>query len=318
MALPNFLGIGAEKAGTTPLCRLLMQHPEIFITPDKETHFFSRGDYLADLRFYEAAFFHRYAGEPAIGEMTPDYMRLPGNARRLREALGRIKIIICLREPLRRAFSHYHQCLRLLEDNRSFFTACEQELAAPPDFMDYLAARQAYVHGSLYSAQIAEFAREFGSENLFFMILERDLATNQAKREMLERLFRFLEVDPRPQAPIVLVVRDTSLPCPTLELVTAGAARTVLDREGREVAVLPGDIVLRTGNRGLDRVIRRPSAHMRRFFSGMAENMTRTLSREESERLRNRYFSGVTAETSEIVGCDLAAFWSSADPHDPL
>ena len=309
MALPNFLCVGAEKGGTTPLFHLVRQHPDVFVPPGKETHFFSRATEPLGLALYEAMFFGDYAGQRAVGEFTADYMRVPGNARRLRELLPASKIVFCLREPLRRAFSHYHHSVRLLEENRSFLEACEADAQTPLGSPSYAAMRRAYVRGSLYPAAIAEFAREFGRGNLFFLILERDLATDDGKRRMLERLFRFLEVDPRALAAINLAVPNTSLPCPAVRFIAEQAARAYVTPDGRTVPIGAGDIVFTTGNRYLDRIVRRPSDGLRRFFSKMAEELTRELTAEERDRLRERYFAGVVDETSDIVGSDLRAFW---------
>ena len=77
MALPNFLVLGAQKAGTTSLHKYLAQHPEIFMSREKEPHYFSLGDtagpppprdaFVAEsLSGYERLF-DRVRGEVAIG-----------------------------------------------------------------------------------------------------------------------------------------------------------------------------------------------------------------------------------------------------------
>lgn len=307
--LPNFLCVGTEKAGTTPLFLLLRQHPEVFIPPGKETYFFSRPTRHLDLRFYETSFFNGYAGEAAIGEFTPDYVRVPGNAHRIREALGRIKIILCLREPLRRAFSHYHHCLRVLEEGQSFAAACVEDFRKSPSNMDHLAIRRAYVHGSLYPPQISEYVSEFGRENVFFVILERDLIDSEAKCRLIERLLGFLDLGSTPPARINFSVRDTSLPAPSIHFVAEETPRTITTPDGRETRVDLGDIVFTTGVRSLDRTIRWPSPHLRRFFAEMSARMTRRLSQEDAARLRARYFAGIVEQTSEAIDFDLSTVW---------
>ena len=106
MAKPNFIGIGAEKSGTTALWFLLRQHEDIFLYERKETLYFSRSLQSTPPHHYEWTLFKNYAGQRAVGEISPEYMRAPGVAALVRQALGPIKIIVCLREPTWRAFSN--------------------------------------------------------------------------------------------------------------------------------------------------------------------------------------------------------------------
>ena len=75
MALPNFIGIGAEKAGTTPLFFMIRQHPDIFMFEHKETHFFSRYQNVNSSQYYEFSLFKGYKGHKVIGEISPEYIR---------------------------------------------------------------------------------------------------------------------------------------------------------------------------------------------------------------------------------------------------
>jgi hypothetical protein len=75
--LPNFICVGAEKAGTTPLFRVLAQHRDVFMPRHKETHFFTHEWQWRSLAFYEAHHFRDCRQERAVGELTPDYMRDP-------------------------------------------------------------------------------------------------------------------------------------------------------------------------------------------------------------------------------------------------
>ena len=74
---PNFLGVGAGKAGTSWLHVCFEEHPDILVPQKvKEVDFFSR-EYARGVDWYTAHFSH-YAGEPAIGEISPTYMVFPG------------------------------------------------------------------------------------------------------------------------------------------------------------------------------------------------------------------------------------------------
>src|SRR5204863_6796884 len=91
----------------------------------------------------------------------------PSVARKIRQLLGELKILICLREPLDRAFSHYHHALRTAEDNRSFYEACQSDAGLPLWCERHDDFRRAYVRGSWYAYQIEEWRQQFGHENRF-------------------------------------------------------------------------------------------------------------------------------------------------------
>ena len=73
--LPNFLIVGAMRSGTTALARYLGAHPDVFVAPEKEIHFFDRY-YDRGIGWYEDRF-SRDESEIAIGEATQSYMYDP-------------------------------------------------------------------------------------------------------------------------------------------------------------------------------------------------------------------------------------------------
>lgn len=118
MTLPNFLVIGAAKAGTSSLYTYLRAHPEIFMPEHKELNHFvysgTGGDHVYPAKTREAyeAFFASAAGETAIGEASPRYFRSRLAAERIRETLPEAKLILSLRNPVDRAYSSYQMALR--------------------------------------------------------------------------------------------------------------------------------------------------------------------------------------------------------------
>lgn len=303
MALPNFLCVGAEKAGTTPLFSLLSAHPDIFVPEQKETHYFSVRRHFLGLVSYEANDFQDYAGQHAIGELTPEYMRVPNVAETIRDVLGQTKIIICVREPVARAFSHYHQCVRILQENRSFEQACKADAGLSAK-SSYAQIRTSYVTGSHYAEQIRAFINTFGGENVFYCVLERDFENKIATLKMLRRLCQFLGVSSNITG--FTPIPNSSLPCPKVQFIERPQK---ISFRGRATLVEPGDIVFRTGNAGLDRVIHRPSQAAREFFAVMARDITTELSCEFATQLAKR-FAGVTEQVSNLIGRDLTDSWA--------
>lgn len=106
MNLPNFLLVGAEKAGTTALASFLRQHPDICFSEPKETYYFNR-KYELGLKWFASHFDH-CRDEKAIGEGTVRLLSHPAAPSRISDCLSDVLLICILRNPIDRAFSQYH------------------------------------------------------------------------------------------------------------------------------------------------------------------------------------------------------------------
>jgi len=121
--LPSFLGIGAQKAGTTWLHRGLQQHPALCLPEIKETHFFETKAYFSKGRDWYLKHFRHATPEQICGEVNPGYLWTatpvvdgivwPSEYReniphRVFDILGpELKLIVMLRNPVERAISAY-------------------------------------------------------------------------------------------------------------------------------------------------------------------------------------------------------------------
>ena len=103
--LPNFLIIGAPRSGTDFLFYSLASHPRIFIAKNREVHYFDR-NYDKGLSWYENYFSH-CDPDQLIGEKTANYFVTPECASRIKRTLDNVKLIVILRNPIERAYSHY-------------------------------------------------------------------------------------------------------------------------------------------------------------------------------------------------------------------
>lgn len=121
-ALPGAIIAGAQKSGTTQLHLSLVRHPRCFGGATKELHYFSKRSELP-LSWYRAQFplartVNRVGG--ICLESTPSYLPTPSALRMMAEVIPEAKLIVLLRDPVARAFSHYqHYKSRGLE-TRSF------------------------------------------------------------------------------------------------------------------------------------------------------------------------------------------------------
>lgn len=137
-ALPDFLIIGAQKGGTTSLWDYLLQHPQVLSNYDnrKEIQFFDQ-KFKKGLYWYKAHFetqkFIREkkevfnGGNILTGEATTHYIFHPLAPKRIKSILPNVKIIVLLRNPVSRAYSHYHHEVRKHRENLSFKEAIKFE-----------------------------------------------------------------------------------------------------------------------------------------------------------------------------------------------
>jgi hypothetical protein len=192
--LPNFLVVGAQKAGTTSLHNYLCSHPDIYLPRIKETKFFVADERFAKgLHCYEADHFSAWHGEQAIGEIDPDYMYFDQALERMvvNLDLRTMKFIFVLRNPVDRAFSHYLMSVRRGVEELSFEEAAKVE--SERISKDYLSKMHfSYVSRGFYLPQIQRFLAYANKSSMLF-ILSEDLKKNT--NDVLTSCYRFLEVE---------------------------------------------------------------------------------------------------------------------------
>jgi hypothetical protein len=130
-SLPDYVIVGTQKGGTTELYEQLIQHPQVKSSFAKEVHFFD-ANYDKGMGWYRAFFPQQATAQPngsITGEASPCYLFHPTAARRAHASIPHAKIIVLLRDPVHRAYSHYHHEVRLGHETLSFeeAIACEPE-----------------------------------------------------------------------------------------------------------------------------------------------------------------------------------------------
>jgi Sulfotransferase family len=201
MTLPNFIVIGAAKAGTTALYWYFAEHPQVFMSRVKETNYFAHGvDDQGrllygnpDIHHFSITSFGEYqqlfadAGDAlAVGEVSPLYLECPHAAARIRERLPEIKLICCLRHPVDRAYSDYLMYLR--NRGRRFDPARELTASATwarPD--------SHWMRIGRYREQLARYFAAFPREQLHLFLFD---ALKESPRTVMQELYRFVGVDP--------------------------------------------------------------------------------------------------------------------------
>ena len=191
MPLPNFLIIGATKAGTTSIHNYLGQHPEVFVCPRKETNFFAQdsatcflGEAIRTQEEYEKEF-ERVKNEKAIGETSPAYLAVPMAPANIHALIPGAKLIAIFRDPAERAYSHYLMRRRQKRELRSSFEQCIEEEDIDPE--------RSYKHRGFYGEQLERYYALFPKEQMLVLLYE-DLVNEPQK--MLRTMFTFLRADP--------------------------------------------------------------------------------------------------------------------------
>jgi hypothetical protein len=198
---PDFLVIGAQKAGTTSLTSMLRQHPNIAGSTRKEVHFFDHDDWFAKRNWSS---YHSYFPLPLkvkkntlLFESTPNYLYHPKVAERIFHYNPKIKLVILLRNPSLRALSgwtmyhdEYLNSDKYPSITESFEECINREIAAIQNSTDALDTFGIVGRG-LYLNQIRKYLKFFNRNQLHVLSLE-ELVTNF--NHHIAGLFDFLEV----------------------------------------------------------------------------------------------------------------------------
>jgi hypothetical protein len=191
--LPGFIIIGAQRGGTTSLYNYLTDHPQVGAATRKEVHFFDRY-FEKGIDWYRAHFPKR--GEFAIvGEASPYYLFHPEAPQRICTAMPGAKCIALLRNPIDRAYSHYHFKVAKGLETLPFAEAVEREperLEASDDPMGPAWRHHSYLARGAYADQIRRWLTVFPSEQL--LILQSEEFYREPQR-ILHLTQDFLGVD---------------------------------------------------------------------------------------------------------------------------
>jgi len=193
---PNFMVVGAAKSGTTSLYYYLREHPEVFV-PSKETYFFSPQHAKqagAKVRVDSEATYRALFGEglsahiKASGEVSSCYLYTYRESIPLiKKYLGDIRIVMVLRNPAERAFSHYMYFARDLRVAARFEDAIEEERVTGGKSSAW---PRHYLHMGFYHDQVRDYLENF--RNVKIYITEE---LHAATGHVIQDLYRFLGVD---------------------------------------------------------------------------------------------------------------------------
>lgn len=178
---PDFLLVGVMKGGTTSLFRYLSQHPDVLPPFRKEIKYFDC-NYFKGNAWYRAHFPLRTKfrdGSKLTGEATPYYIYHPTAHERVASALPQAKIIIILRNPIERAYSHYQHMWRVGREPLSFEDAIAAEsqrlageaekVTADPRYPTFMHLQYSYLGRGEYLAQIQRWHSVYPKERVLIL-----------------------------------------------------------------------------------------------------------------------------------------------------
>ncbi|XMB66884.1 sulfotransferase [Mycoplasmatota bacterium zrk1] len=189
--IPKLFCLGAAKSGTTTLADILKEHPEIYIPDIKETHFF---DYYFDkgLEWYINRFYTQRKKEIWAADFTPAYLFMEDIPEKISQTIGKdAKFLVILRNPAKRAYSHFLMSTRKGHETLSFSKALQKE--GERIQRDYLSKmRFSYISRGYYYDQISRYFKLFDRSNFHVVIFEEFINNPE---EETKKVLRFLGVD---------------------------------------------------------------------------------------------------------------------------
>lgn len=208
--LPDFLIIGAQKCGTTSLYSYLIQSPCIYKAYVKEVGYFDRFYSSKNIKWYRSQFpsflrrnyvnkFHKK--EFVTGEASTGYILNPHSLKRILNVVPLAKLILMLRNPIDRAYSHYNHTARQGLEPLSFKEAIKVEnerigdawnrMLEDEDYYNFDIALYAYLTTGIYADQVRVLLSLFPKDQILF-IKSEDFFKDPAST--VKRVLGFLDL----------------------------------------------------------------------------------------------------------------------------
>ncbi len=274
--LPNFLYIGTSKAGSTWIYNMLAAHPDIFIVAGKGSYFFDQHFDLG-MDWYREQF-SRAAQKAVVGEISHSYLSSPLAAQRIAEWLPSVKLLVCLREPVDRAFSAYLDSVKNGRFDGSFEEALEENASL--------------LQRGAYAEHLQRYLDLFPREQLCVSIFD-DLKSRP--QDFADQIFDFLSVERRQLGP-----EDTK------KMMPAAVPRSRWLTQSVKRAARAAD---RIGLRRLRGRIKRSRTIRNLLYRPMRGDEKPQMSPETRDRCRNHFRADVE-KLDALFGLSLQERWN--------
>ena len=189
----DFIIIGAQRCGTTSMYQSIISHPEITFASRKELHFF-------DLNFKKGLDYYRsqFKDGTLRGEASPYYIFHPHVPKRIAQFIPKIKLIVMLRNPIDRAYSHYHHQVSMGIEKLSFEDALKAEekrlageyekILKSESYYSFNHQNFSYLSRGIYVDQLKKWRKFFDQEQIL-VIKSEDFFADPHK--ILNEVFDF-------------------------------------------------------------------------------------------------------------------------------
>lgn len=242
--LPDFLVIGAQRAGSTSLFAQLCGHPGIAPPSHKEIHYFDNHSFRS-LRWYRSHFPSVTAARGKLtGEASPYYLFHPAVPARVAGALPEVRLVVLLRDPVARAHSHYQLSVRDGHEPLGFEEALRAEperlaseegrLLADGAYRSHAHRHQSYVARGLYAEQLRRWHEHVAPERLL-VVSSEELFADPGR--VTGAVLEFLGLDAGQVPP--LPVRNQR-PYPPMSDAARGLLEARFEAPNRELSELLG------------------------------------------------------------------------------
>lgn len=188
--LPDFLGIGTQKGGTTTLHNLLATHKELFLPSCKEVQYFTL-NHEKPVKWYKN-YFLGAGPKQKKGEITPFYLFHEKAATRIRKLIPEVKLIILLRDPVERTISHIYHSKRNMFEKLNMRGAIEKEKERMKQGSMYSYQKHSYIERSRYEIQLKRYYDLFEGDKIL-LIKSEDFFSNT--KTYWEKIQKFLGIE---------------------------------------------------------------------------------------------------------------------------
>jgi len=195
MRLVSFVIAGTQKGGTTALASYLRSHDAVCMTERKEAHFFDRDRHFYGARanyVYYHSLFRPQPKHRLLGDVTPIYMYWYDAPRRIWQYNPNMKIILLLRNPVDRAYSHWNMERARERESLSFWDAIRQENERCREALPAQHRVYSYVSRGFYPDQIRRLWTYFDRDQT--LIMKSDVL-RKAPQRTLDTVCDFLGID---------------------------------------------------------------------------------------------------------------------------
>lgn len=283
----DFIGVGVAKGGTTWIADKLESHPEVCVSEPKEVEYFNKtapfrfnyknNNHTESLDWYAKHFAHSKPGQKK-GEFSTFYFYDEIAPAKIKEVFPDIKLILCLRNPIERAYSHYW----MLRNYQRVETR---------DFRDAVTNEDEYVGRGLYHKQLSHYLKYFSKEQIHIILFD-DI--KNSPDTVLMNLYTYLGVD------AAFKPAGTKKRANSAKVSRFGGLNRIMARFS--------DLLIRLNLIGLLRFLKKIG--VKDFFQKLNNKNIDypTLTEEDREWLES-FFINDTKELDKLLGTDLVKKW---------